>query len=166
VAPHWTSYVGIATGIIGALTGITGAVLGYLGYRRSKEIAALDLRVQVKKARNDSHVASVQLVDLLEHASASRAAVSAATGRLNSGGTLKFKEKLRADQTRATELASEIPKPDADFSRYSPNELEKMLVELHRTQGWIEDMTRFYEREVEKDDKDRDHIRASHENRR
>lgn len=166
MAPHWVSYVGIATGTIGALTGITGAVLGYLGYKRSKEITALDLRVQVQKARNDCHVAAVQLVDLLERASASRDAVSAATGRLNSGGTLKFKERLNADYKRATELASKIPKPDVDLSRHSPNELEKTLIELHRTQGWIEDMTKFYEREVEKDDRERDHIRASHGNRK
>lgn len=166
MAPHWTTYVGIVTGTIGTLTGITGAVLGYLGYKRSKEIASLDLRVQVQKARNDCHVAAVQLVDLLEQASASRNAVSAAMGRLNSGGTLHFKEKLKADQIRATELVSKIPKPDVEISQHLPSELEKMLVELHRTQGWIEDMTKFYEREIQKDDKDRDYIRASHENQR
>ncbi len=33
--PHWTSYVGMATGIVGAITGCAGAIMGYISYKKS-----------------------------------------------------------------------------------------------------------------------------------
>ena len=48
--PHWTSYVGMATGIVGAITGVSGAIMGYIGYRKSSQNKALDLRLELKKA--------------------------------------------------------------------------------------------------------------------
>ena len=62
---HWTAYVGVVTGVIDAITGITGAVLGYAGYKRSREMKTLDLRIEVRKTRNKAHVKVVQLIELL-----------------------------------------------------------------------------------------------------
>jgi len=43
-APNWVSYVGM-------VTGISGAIMGYISYRRSGQIKALDLRLELAKDR-------------------------------------------------------------------------------------------------------------------
>ena len=154
--PHWTSYVGMITGIIGSLTGVLGAILGFIGYRKASDLKSLDLRIEVHKTRNDVHVSGVQMIDLLEEARSSRTAVAAAMGKSHSGGQKSFEQKFEADRDHARELVSQIPNPDLDLSKLSVGE----LVELHRLQGWSDDLTQHYEGTLAEDEEDRRHIRG------
>ena len=78
--PHWTSYVGMATGIIGAITGVSGAIMGYVSYRRSNRLKSLDLRLELRKAVNELQSNFSQIEKLIEYANQSRVAVFAARG--------------------------------------------------------------------------------------
>src|SRR5271155_5809035 len=66
---------------VGAVTGITGAVLGYIGYRQSREMKAVDLRLQLGHAENELRVSLEHLPDLMALAKQSRERVSAMTGQ-------------------------------------------------------------------------------------
>jgi hypothetical protein len=157
--PHWTSYVGMITGIIGSLTGILGAVLGFVGFRRANKLKSLDLRIEVQKARNDAHFSNVQLVDLLEAAKSSRTATARVNGTSHSRGLQQFEEKFDTDRKHAADLISQIPKPGFDFSSLSVEELETKLVEIHRLQCWINDVSKYYEGTIAEDDEDQNQYR-------
>lgn len=47
--PDLLGYTGAITGVIGAISGIAGSVLGYIAYRRSDQLKALDLRLELRK---------------------------------------------------------------------------------------------------------------------
>ena len=51
--PASLSIIGAVTGLIGGITGIAGLVVGYIGYRRSQQIKALDLRLELRKQVSD-----------------------------------------------------------------------------------------------------------------
>jgi hypothetical protein len=68
----WLGYVGVITGGIGALTGICGAIMGYIGYRNSRSMKALDLRLQLRKDESDFRACVESLPALLELAKQSQ----------------------------------------------------------------------------------------------
>ena len=70
----WLGLVGAITGAIGAITGVAGAVLGYLGYKKSKQLALRDLRLELRKAVSDLRLNIGELPALLDHAKGSRMA--------------------------------------------------------------------------------------------
>jgi hypothetical protein len=86
--PHWTSYVGMATGIIGALTGI-------IGYRKASSLKSLDLRLELKKATHNALTDVHQIEELINRASKSRQAVAAARGMFRKNG-VKSKAPVKA----------------------------------------------------------------------
>src|SRR6266508_6461106 len=51
--PASLSIIRAVTGLIGGITGIAGLVVGYIGYRRSQQIKALDLRLELRKQVSD-----------------------------------------------------------------------------------------------------------------
>ncbi|RMD18436.1 hypothetical protein EA837_03210, partial [Klebsiella pneumoniae] len=63
--PSWTDYVGVVTGLVGMMTGISGAVMGYLGYRRSNQIKALDLRLALRKDLGEARESITTLRQLM-----------------------------------------------------------------------------------------------------
>ena len=75
----WLSIIGAVTGTIGAVTGIVGAILGYRGYRSSKNVKALDLRLELRRAESDLRAGVEELPGLMEHAKNSRMEVASAT---------------------------------------------------------------------------------------
>ena len=82
---EWISYAGAITGVIGAVTGIAGAIMGYISYRRSGQMKALDLRLELRKAENDLEAEMQDIPRLMERAKQSHAAVMSATGGRGSG---------------------------------------------------------------------------------
>ena len=64
--------IGAVTGIIGAITGSAALVLAWISYRRSQQIKALDLRLELRKQVSDVRAAVEELPDLLERSRASR----------------------------------------------------------------------------------------------
>lgn len=155
------AYVGMWTGIIGALTGIAGAIMGFVAYRHSREVRESDRRLEIDKLRNATHVAAASLVELLPRALQSRKAVLNARGMFHSGLMKQFQEQYDQDLKRATELTEIVPNIQATFDSLSAGELEKLIIELDRTKGWIDDLLRTYQGTMAEDEKMRDELRAN-----
>jgi hypothetical protein len=157
--PHWTSYVGMVTGIIGAITGVSGAIMGYVSYRRSASLKSLDLRLELRKAVNDMQSGLFQLEQLIEHANSSREAVAAATGRYRSGMMAKWRQDVETDKSTAKQLSQQAAATEKDYDNLTPKELESTLVEVHRLQVQVNELRNKYDAAVRADDKEREHIR-------
>jgi hypothetical protein len=163
--PHWIGYVGMITGIVGAITGVAGAIMGYLGYRRSTSLKSLDLRLELRKAANNVQAGLSRLERLIEHANHSRKAVAAAKGTFGSGMMVKWKQDVEMDKNLARELSKNAPPADRNYDDLTPKELESKLVELHKLQVQIDELTQKYDAAVRADDEDRKHIREAAEAR-
>lgn len=157
--PIWLVYAGAAFGLIGAVTGITGAVIAVISYRRVKTLKALDLRLEVHRLRNDAHVAIVGLVDSFDTAVASRKAVASAIGKSGSGDMVKWQNQWDRDRKEIDDLSSQVPGTDVEYDGLSPKILEEKVVQLHRTKGWIDELTKQYESDIEWDNNQRNQLR-------
>lgn len=126
--------IGAVTGVIGAATGILGAVLGYVSYRRSQQIKALDLRLELRKQLADVETTIIELPELLEQSRRSRAAVLSAMGLVRSGAHDVWRTTLASDMEIARTLRTAIPPRDADYERSTHRELEDQLLQVHALQ--------------------------------
>ena len=106
----YTSYVGMFTGIVGSITGIAGAIMGYVSYRKSNQIKALDLRIELKRAVENTIYDFHKLREQMEQGNKSRRAVASAIGAFHSGMMEKWNKEFENDQTTTNELASARPK--------------------------------------------------------
>ena len=159
--PAWLGYTGAITGIIGAVTGIAGAILGHIAYRRSDQLKALDLRLELRK-----NVASLlsdanELLPLFDYAQKSKLAVAAAAGVYKSGATEKWVSECDADKAKATGLLEKLPNPEDQYLNFSPSALETKLVEIHSLQDGISRLQKKYEDSLATDDKARAQIVAT-----
>lgn len=157
--PHWTGYVGMATGIIGAITGIAGAIMGYVSYKKSNSLKSLNLRLELRKAVNDLRSSLSRLGKLTEHANRSRQAVASATGKLGSGMMEKWRQEVEVDKNTAKQLFENTPAADKSYDDLTPKELESTLVEVHRLQIQVDELSKKYDAAVQADDEERKHIR-------
>lgn len=154
------SYIGAISGVIGATTGIAGAWVAYVAYRKTEKLKALDLRLELRKA-----IASLQhdlekLPELLDRAGKSRVAISAATGRLQSGATKHWQTQLDADAKSIETLATALANLCVDYSATPPSELESKLVEATTLQLNADQIREAYVAALTEDDRQRDHLRA------
>jgi hypothetical protein len=83
MVPMTLGSIDAVTGIIGAITGAAALVLAWISYRRSQQVKALDLRLELRKQASDVRAAVSELPDLLEKSRASRIAVLGAMGHCN-----------------------------------------------------------------------------------
>ena len=153
--PHWTSYVGMATGIIGAIT-------GFVGYRKANSIKSLDLRLALRKSINLASSSVNQLNELVDKANGSRIAVAAARGLLKSSATEKWKIGVGSDKSKISEISYSLPPEEENYKKYSPEKLETKLAEIHNYQLTLNGLIEKYNLEIEKDDGEREHIRQAH----
>jgi hypothetical protein len=150
--PHWTSYVGMATGI-------AGAIMGYVSYRKIKQIKALDLRLELKRAVVNINSDYKKLLEQMAEGDKSRMRVASAIGMLHSGMTKKWNEELVADQAITKELERELPNKNTDYDHLDPKELETKLIEVHRTSQKISNLSKKYHEAMNWDNEQRKHIR-------
>jgi len=150
--PHWTSYVGMATGLIGACTGI-------IGYRKASSLKSLDLRLELRKSTHNAHTDLSQLEDLINKANRSRDAVASARGFLGSGRMIKWKADIETDKAKLESLLSTAPDPKDNPENYSQGKLELKLIKIHKFQMEIDDLKNKYVDELLKDDEERKQIR-------
>jgi hypothetical protein len=154
--------IGTVTGIIGAITGSAGCITGWISLRRSQQIKALDLRLDLRKQVSDVRVEVEALPSLLERARASRRTVRAAMGwGQQSGGNVIWKDELENDLKIVQALARELPEAKETYQRSKPQELENKLVEAHALAAKAAHLRNKYETALASDDKDHDHIRAN-----
>lgn len=149
---HWTSYVGMATGIIGALTGV-------IGYLKARSIKSLDLRLELKKETHNARTDVHQIEYLINKANKSRHAVASAKGFLRSGMMEKWKVDIETDKIQLDALLKKTPGSEESFEKYSQGVLESKLVELHKFQTAVNELKDKYIAEYQKDDEERKQIR-------
>lgn len=152
--PHWTSYVGM-------VTGISGAIMGFISYRRSNSLKSLDLRLELRKAVNQLHQKTKQTNELIIEANKSRRAVASAMGQFRSGRMELWDKDVEADQQLLTNLNAETPDESEAFSGLTAEALEAKLVEVHRIHGEITSVSEKYAAAIEEDNEMRRHIRNS-----
>ena len=156
----WLGYVGVVTGGIGAVTGISGAVMGYIGYRQSRLMKSLDLRLQLRKDAVSLKSAVDQLPGLMERAKASHLAVLAANGLGRSGSEQIFVQGWQGDSSTVDELQMWVQSLLHDYSHLAPAGLELMLVEIHEKSLAASRISSKYSAELAADDRAREQIRA------
>ena len=154
------NWVAVATGSIGAVTGIIGAVLGYGAHRYSKQMTALDLRLELRKAEADLRDMVEGLLPLLRHARGSRAEVLGAMGLSNSGNLQSFVAKWEEDLKAASAMVSSLPKDASDYQGVSHRNLETALVDVHVRQRGAAALRDKYEACLTWDEKQVQELRA------
>ncbi len=153
--PHWTSYVGM-------FTGISGAVLGFISYQKSKNLKSLDLRLELRKGISDLYQNLHQLNELIVYANKSRQAVLAATGNLRSGRMELWKQMIEQDTSFLSEIKTKFPEENKSFSTHNAKDLESEIIEVHKHHGKLKALIEKYNDEVNSDDEQRRHIRDTH----
>ena len=161
--PHWTSYVGMLTGLIGCCTGIAGAIMGYISYRKSNRLKSLDLRLELRKAISDVHTDLNKQKELIDNANKSRQAVLAARGMSQSGAMEKWKSEVNADKTKIAELFKRAPKAENAYDTLEVRELESELITVHKLKSEIRYLLDKYSEVIRSDDQQRIQI---HEDQR
>ena len=156
----WLAYTGAISGVVGAITGIAGAVMGFIGYRYSKELKSLDLRLELRKTVSDLVAEVQELPDFLDHINRSHNAVAAATGLRGSGALQKWTTTWEADVVAVKALQQELPDPSVDHADKTPPQLEAMLVTAHTLRARGSRIREKYASELEGDERARDHLRA------
>jgi hypothetical protein len=164
--PAWLTYAGAITGIVGAVTGVAGAIMGYVAYRRSEELKALDLRLELRKSESELRSVVEDLQPYLEHAKKSHTAVAAAAGMSGSGALTRWVADWEADVAAVRSLATELPRAGPDYSSATHSVLETKLVEVYAMRRRADRLREKYEVELAADDRTRDQIRAAHAARR
>jgi hypothetical protein len=159
--PDLLGYTGAITGVIGAITGIAGSVLGCIAYRRSDQLKALDLRLELRKGATSLVADANELLPLLNQAKRSKQAVASATGMYKSGATEKWVSDCDEDISKVTALIQALPNPEDQHLTLSPAALETKLVEVHSLQETVSRFRKRYEDSIAVDDKDRAQIVAA-----
>src|SRR5690606_29924596 len=103
--PHWTSYIGM-------ITGISGAIMGFISYRRSNKLKALDLRLELRKSLNDLYLDHENAESLIALANKSRRAVASAAGSFGSGRMQIWDANVRMDTEKLETMKQYFPEKD------------------------------------------------------
>lgn len=153
------SYIGAITGAIGAVTGIAGSIMGYVGLRRTSEIKALELRLELAKAAADVFQKIDSVGDLLGRAKKSRDAVAAATGAYHSGARQQWQSQFEADHESLETINESFDELNVDFSQFSMRELEKTISELYGLRTFLDGIAQRNAQLLAEDDRTRESIR-------
>lgn len=152
--PHWTSYVGMASGVIGAIAGV-------IAYRRSNKIKSLDLRLELRKAVVELQASYSELYGLMDRSHRSRTNVNAAIGMFRSGAMKKWNSDVETDRATVAQLSEAIPNEGEEFKTLNAEELESKLVDIHKTQVEVNQIRDKYNAALQEDVRQSDHIRCS-----
>ena len=153
--PHWTSYVGMVTGIVGAVSGISGAILGIISYRRTTKTKQLDLRLELRKSLNDIASLTDGIDNLIRSVYQSHERVMAMRGLRNSGAWETWEREYDDDKRVLHLLLAQAPAQDDDFSKLSPEDLEARLIQAHTFQGNVKKIREKYKAVLDEDDEQR-----------
>jgi hypothetical protein len=155
---NWLSYVG-------AVTGIAGAVMGYVAFRRSGEMKALDLRLELGKMENEARAIVDGLPGLMDKANGSRINVLAATGLGRSGGHQSWDQAWKVDYDKVSQFPKKIREADKTSKAVSHAELEAMLLATHALRGAAGEVRDKYRATLAADDRQREQIAAANQAR-
>jgi len=154
------SYLGALAGVIGAIAGIAGSIMGYFSLRRTGEIKALELRLELVKAATDVFQKIDGVGDLLVRAKKSRDAVAAATGMYHTGARQVWQRQYEADHESLDSINGSFDELNVDFSEFSMRELEKAISEMYALRTFLEAIAHRNARSIAEDDLNRESIRS------
>lgn len=157
--------IGAGAGIIGAITGIAGAIFGYKGYKRSKDVRSLDIRLELRKDVNALDQDLIRLTDLIVESHQSKQRRASADGWFRSGAMEKWTQDVKNDQEKIEELKRLSPKKSVNFDLLNEKQLEAKLVEVHDLQLTITTMLKKYEDSLSDDRENAKLIRKAAEER-
>jgi transposase-like protein len=160
--PHWTSCVGMVTGIFGTVTGVSGAILGYVNYRKSKMMKKLDLRIELKRAVADLIYEYAEIVRKMKEGNKSRKAVAAPLGLFNSSMMKKWDEEFASDESAINDIAKEIPDENVSYEQLEDKDLEEKLINVHKINRKLQKFSQKYGEAMEWDNKKREEIHQAH----
>jgi len=149
--PSWTDFVGVVAGVVGMVTGISGTVMGYLGYRRSNQIKALDLRLALQKDLGEARASITTLRQLMADADGSRKATLAARGLARSGAMVGWEQALATDRAEVTKISAAIPREGSDFAGMSEKQLESEIIAAHKLKTSLSTLVEKYRGELATD---------------
>ncbi|WP_369064596.1 hypothetical protein [Burkholderia gladioli] len=150
----WTDYFGV----VGMVTGVFGAIMGYMGYRRSNQIKALDMRVALRKDLAEAWGIIATLRMLMTEANASRQGTLAVRGLGRSGNWVAWEQNLADDRAELEEIAATTRGEDSNFSVLSEGQLETELVTIHKVKATLSTLMEKYRGEIAADDEHRRQI--------
>lgn len=154
------SITGAVSGIIGSVAGIGGAWVAHRANRRSLELKALDLRLEVRKAISLLINGMRKLDDLLPLAEMSRSRIASAAGMLDSGEMVNWKAQFDADCADLTDLKNALAVLPQDFKAMPIQHLEELLADLDVQAHRIKALATRYRDAIAEDDKLRSQARA------
>lgn len=157
------AYTGAIAGVVGAATGIAGAILGYIGFKRSAEIKALDLRIELRKAIAVLFEELQELPNVHSHAKKSHTAVAAATGSFYSGAMERWTAQWEADQKSIEAFDLGFADLNVDHSHDDYAKLEAGLVDAHSLLTGVQRLRARLEASVASDDRQRSQLREDRE---
>jgi len=153
--PHWTSYVGMVTGIVVAVSGISGAILGIISYRRTTKTKQLDLRLELRKSLNETASLTDGIDNFIRSVYQSHERVMAMHGLRNSGAWEIWDREYDDDKRVLHLLLAQAPAQDEDFSKLSAEDLEARLIRAHKFQGNVKKIREKYKAVLDEDDEQR-----------
>ncbi len=71
----------------------------------------------------------------------------------------KWKQEVEADKNAVKQLFQNAPATDKSYDNLTPKALESTLVDVHRLQVQIDELSKKYDATVRADDEERKHIR-------
>jgi hypothetical protein len=139
---------------VGAFTGVIGSVLGYVGYRQSREMKAVDLRIQIGHSENEVRISLGSLPGLMQAAKQSRTNVAAMSGQ--SGALRQWNDTFREDSELAATLVSLLPAEGSNYDGLAPAVLAARVVKLHELSLQTSQLVDRYTKSLAEDDRARD----------
>lgn len=158
----WLSYIGAIGGLIGALTGIGGLVLGILAFRRTGQLKALDLRLELRRCERILKSDAGDIAKLLESAKASHTRLGAAQGSYHSGAMQHWLTEWDTDLANAKSLTEQVIALDTSSYTTSQRDLEARLCAVQDLQHKLTKLADKYNGSLTKDDDARVQLRADH----
>lgn len=156
----WLAYIGAIGGLIGALTGIGGLVLAILAFRRTGQIKALDLRLELRSCERLLRSDANDIVHLMEGAKTSHTRLGAAQGTYHSGATQHWLAEWATDLASANSLVAQVTALGTTGNTASQRELETRLNAVQDLQHQLTKLVRKYQDELAKDDVGREQLQA------
>jgi Tfp pilus assembly protein PilO len=144
--PHWTSYVGMATGVF-------GAIMGSLSYRKSNQIKSLDLRIELKRALTETNSGFKELDKIMNKANDLKQEFAILQNALSSGMMNKWKKELQTNKERVAQLSRRLPKEGTSFDGLNQKSLEDKIIEVHEIQTGVRSISKEYKEVIDKYEK-------------
>lgn len=158
----WLEYAGAIGGLIGALTGIGGLVLSILAFRRTGQLKALDLRLELRRCERMLRSDASGICDLLEDAKASHTKLGAAHGSYHSGAMEHWLAEWDTDRSSASALVEQVVDLGEPGEAMSQGDLEARLNAVQDLQHQLANLAGKYKDSLAKDDEGRAQLRADH----